>query len=93
MQKQLADMTEEQLSTYKRSVLSRINQKETSLYQLTGRYWREIDRKEYSFNSREKFSQSISELRLRDLQDTLKHLPDRRFTVESVGSNLLAAKP
>ena len=93
MQQQLADMTEEQLSTYKRSVLSRINQKETSLYQLTGRYWREIDREEYSFNSREKFSQSISELQLKDLQNTLKHLPERRFTVESIGSNLLAAKP
>ncbi len=93
MQQKLADMTAEQLDTYKRSVLSRINQKETSLYQLTGRYWREIDRREYAFNSREKLSKSIEGLKLEDLQSTLKHLPERRFTVDSIGSNLLATQP
>ncbi|WP_261844280.1 insulinase family protein [Aliamphritea ceti] len=92
MQLELANMTDEQFSTYKRSVLSRINQKETSLYQLTGRYWQEIDRKEYGFNSREKLSQSISSLTLEDIQKALKDLPQRRLTVESIGSNLLALK-
>lgn len=85
MQTTLSEMTEEKLEQYKRSVLSRINRKENKLSDLSNRYWKEIDRDEYSFDSRKQLSDAVASLTLSDLLKCYEELPQRRLTVRSFG--------
>lgn len=85
MEAQLDTMTDAQITNFKQSVLSRINQKENRMSQLSERYWQEIDRNEHSFDSREQLTAAINALTLDDLRKCFSQLPERRLTVRSFG--------
>lgn len=89
MKPSLQNMSSAQLEQYKRSVLSRINRKETSLTERSNRYWQEIDRDENRFDSREQLSQAVAALSLDDLLKCYEALPERRLTVRSFGEQHL----
>ncbi|MBN1007370.1 insulinase family protein [Amphritea sp. ZJ14W] len=81
----LKAMNEQQLDSFKSSVISRINQKENRMGELSERYWQEIDRGDTNFDSREKLVTAVRELSLDDLLRCYTQLPERRLTVRSFG--------
>ena len=85
MGKQLNRMNSQQLNQYKASVISRINRKETRLSELSERYWQEIDRDEYQFDSRQQLTNAVTSLTLDALKQSFKQLPERRLVVRSFG--------
>ncbi|MEH6576761.1 MAG: insulinase family protein [Amphritea sp.] len=85
MKDTLSKMSDAQLTQYKRSILSRINRKETKLSERSNRYWQEIDREVEGFDSREQLSEAIAALSLSDLLKSYDELPERRLTVRSFG--------
>ncbi|GGK76376.1 insulinase family protein [Amphritea balenae] len=85
MGKQLTKMDSNQLKRFKASVISRINRKATRLSDLSEQYWQEIDRDEYSFDSRKQLTDAVSELSLSDIKKSFNKLPERRLTVRSFG--------
>ncbi len=84
----LAQMDETELAAFKRSVISRINQKENRMGEVTERYWQEIDRGDLNFDSREQLTKTIRQLTPDDLRQSFKQLPQRRLTVRSFGEQL-----
>ncbi|WP_169336959.1 insulinase family protein [Amphritea japonica] len=85
METQLEELTEEQVDSFKESVLSRINRKANRMSELSERYWQEIDRDEHSFDSREQLTAAINALTLNDLRKCYTQLPERRLTVRTFG--------
>ncbi|WP_299199193.1 insulinase family protein [uncultured Amphritea sp.] len=85
MKSSLNEMDETELEAFKSSVISRINQKENRMGELTERYWQEIDRGDLNFDSREQLTESIRNLTLDDLRQGFNLLPQRRLTVRSFG--------
>lgn len=81
----LTTMDAQQLESFKSSVISRISQKENRMGELSERYWREIDRGDTDFDSREKLVAAVSALTLDDLLRCYTQLPERRLTVRSFG--------
>ncbi|MDO6562918.1 insulinase family protein [Amphritea sp. 1_MG-2023] len=81
----LSTMDNQQLAAFKRSVISRINQKENRMGELSERYWQEIDRGELDFDSRERLTQAIDRLTLTGLKASYRQLTQRRLTVRSFG--------
>ncbi len=85
MNDRMVTMSEEQLEQYKRSVISRVMKNENSLSERSNRYWRQIDRNDADFLSREALAKSIAALSLSDLKDCFTKLDERRLTVRSFG--------
>lgn len=78
-------MDQQQLENFKRSVISRIDQKENRMGELSERYWQEIDRGDTQFDSREQLIAAVNALTLEDLMKCYTDLPQRRLTVRSFG--------
>ena len=74
----LEHMPSDVFEQYRQSILMRINIPDQRLGERSARYWHEIDRKAYAFDSRERLSAAI-------LAQTLKTL--RRFFTDNVLSN------
>lgn len=89
-QTKLSDLSPLELKKYKLSVLSRINQKDNKLNSRTQRYWQEIDRKKFNFDSKEQHAKAVSALELQDLQAALATLMQRQLIVKTYGTKLPA---
>lgn len=86
MQAQLATMTEQEMERYRQSLLSRINQQDNDLRERSDRLWREIDRGNTAFDTREKLSEITRTLHRDDLLATLDQLLQRQLLIRSFGS-------
>lgn len=84
------------LERQKESVLSRVLEKEETLDERSSRYWTEIDREEYGFDSREKLAAAVRALDLQDLRQAYRTVLDdaqrSRLVVRSAGSGEQAAE-
>ncbi len=67
-QQTLADFTEAELSREKQAVTSRLLEKDRTLSEVSERYWREIDRNQTQFNSRELLADAIQRTSLEQLR-------------------------
>ncbi|WP_370278408.1 insulinase family protein [Pontibacterium sp.] len=85
MGEQMLSMTDAQLDKYKRSVISRILKQENSLSDRTARYWKQIDRNNADFYSRETLAKSIEELSVEELKKGFEQLRERQLVVRSFG--------
>ena len=75
---QLAELDDNRLNREKQAVISQLLQQDRQLGEVSGRYWREIDRNNEDFDSREQLADAIRKVSLEDLQKTYrKTLLDR----------------
>ncbi len=71
-EKTLEDLDEKRLEREKRAVISRILERERQLGDISGRYWREIDRGNDDFDSREKLASAVQDVSHKELYATFK---------------------
>lgn len=88
MLEQLITMPQEELDRYRQSLLSRINQQDNDLRTRSDRLWREIDRGNHDFNTREQLSEITRELSRADLLQTMEQLLQRQLLIRSFGSSV-----
>ncbi len=75
---QLAELDDNRLNREKQAVISQLLQQDRQLAEVSGRYWREIDRNNEDFDSREQLAEAIRKVTLEDLKKTYrKTLLDR----------------
>lgn len=68
----LSGLTEERLSQEKQAVISKLLEQDRQLGDISGRYWREIDRGMETFNSREQLAEAVRNVTRQDLLDTFR---------------------
>ena len=68
----LAKLPQSQLNREKQAVISKLMERDRQLGEVSGRYWREIDRENYQFDSREQLAAAIREVTLEDLKHTYR---------------------
>ena len=69
---ELASLTEAELQTIKAGVVSQLSQRDKTLKAAASRAWREIDRKEFSFNTRDQLIKAINDVSKQDLIEFFK---------------------
>ena len=67
-EQQLGDMEPELLERIRASLISRLSKQDNNLYEKANRYWREIDRNNASFDTREKLIEQVGQLTHDDLK-------------------------
>ena len=76
---------------HKQALITRLQTKDTRLGQRTNRYWREIDRENYNFNSKEKLTEVVQNLSLEEIQKAyalyLAGTNERQLTVLANGQS------
>ncbi|RBW51400.1 insulinase family protein [Marinobacter sp. F3R11] len=68
----LSELSMERLGQEKQAVISSILEQDRQLGEISGRYWREIDRGSVNFDSREKLAEAVKAVSLEDLKATYK---------------------
>jgi secreted Zn-dependent insulinase-like peptidase len=63
----IAAMSETELAAYRNAVLTLIFDKEDKLADVSNRYWQEIDRQDYTFDSRERLAAAVRNITTHDL--------------------------
>lgn len=76
--KTLDNFSKEDVEREKQAVLSQLLAQDRRLGEVSERYWREIDREQYAFDSREKLADAIRSLTLKDIKDTYRDAVDPR---------------
>ncbi|WP_227545891.1 insulinase family protein [Marinobacter fonticola] len=76
--KTLAEFSDTDLEREKQAVLSQLLAQDRRLGEISERYWREIDRGEFAFNSREKLAEAIRNVTLEDIRTTYQGAVDPR---------------
>ena len=61
-QKALHTLEPEEFARHKAAVISRLEKKDSTLYERSNRYWQEIDRKNFDFDTRERLIEAINAL-------------------------------
>jgi len=88
MAEQIATMEAPVLERYKQSLLARINQRDTDLNARTGRFWRELDRGNVAFDTRQQLSQHTLALSREDLTRLLETLLKRQLLIRNFGDTV-----
>lgn len=83
METRLAELTDAELGGYKQSLISRINQKDKTLKERSSRLWRELDRDNPDFNTREELTAATLEINRDRLLARLGELRNRQLAVRS----------
>ncbi|KKN54637.1 hypothetical protein LCGC14_0590090, partial [marine sediment metagenome] len=89
----LANLDDERLAQEKRAVISSIMEQDRQLGEISGRYWREIDRGEEGFDSRERLAKAVKAVSLDELKTTFRDSVlnrDRALLVNTGGEGLSA---
>ena len=87
----LRNMSDVAFTTYRNGLLTRILDEDKSLAEVSDRYWLEIDRRHYEFDSRERLAEAVRALQKQELVEfyertMLSHLR-KRLLVRAVGNN------
>ena len=86
----LERMSEEKFQAHKSGLLTRILDEDKTLFDLSDRYWTEIDRHHYQFDSREKLADAVSRIEKDGFVDffrrTLLSESRKRILVRAVGN-------
>jgi secreted Zn-dependent insulinase-like peptidase len=88
MLEQMITMPAEELERYRESLLSRINRQDNDLRTRSDRLWREIDRDNTAFDTREQLSELTRSLTRADLLQVMEQLLQRQLLIRSFGSSL-----
>lgn len=85
-EKTLAGLSEARLEREKQAVVSRLLEQDRQLGEISGRYWREIDRGVTGFDSREQLAQAVKQVSLEELMDTFRKAVLERDQALRVGT-------
>lgn len=69
---QLAEMDDTRLKREKQAVISQLLERDRQLSEVSSRYWREIDRENAEFNSRQALADAIRNVSLEELRETFE---------------------
>lgn len=83
---EIDNLTPEALNGYKRSLISRIMDKEDTLQRRSRRLWNELNQGDTQFDSREAVAEAASTITLDQLQNTYKALLSRQLILSSTGT-------
>jgi insulysin len=87
----LAAMSEQEFGKHKEGLLARLLEKEQNLSARSDRYWTEIDRYNYKFNTRERLARAVRRIRKAEFEafyrDFLTARHRTRLIVRTTGSN------
>ena len=89
----LSNLSAERLEREKQAVISSILEQDRQLGEISGRYWREIDRDSDGFDSREKLAKAVETVSLEQLNTTFRDSVlnrDRALRVVTGGEGLSA---
>ncbi|PPK51684.1 insulinase family protein [Marinobacter persicus] len=76
---QLKSLDDNRLNREKQAVISRLLESDRQLDEISSRYWREIDRQNYDFDSREQLAEAVRQVSLEELNRTYENaLLDRQ---------------
>lgn len=75
---ELASLDTQRLAREKQAVISSLLEKDRQLDEISGRYWREIDRSNRDFNSRQKLAEAVRAVTRQDLIDTYRRTLEER---------------
>ena len=82
-------MDDMEFQRYKRGLLTRIMEEDKTISDRTDRYWREIDRKHYQFDSRERMAEAIERISKTDFakfyHELLMNEGRKQLVIRSVG--------
>jgi len=67
---QLDNLEDSRLNREKQAVISRLLESDRQLDEISSRYWREIDRQNYDFDSREQLAEAVRQVSLEELTRT-----------------------
>ena len=67
-------MNDESLARYKSAVISKLLKQDNNLYSRSNRYWQDIDRENYEFDTNKDLANAVADITLDDLNKTLKEL-------------------
>ncbi|XKH01233.1 insulinase family protein [Marinobacter nauticus] len=67
---QLKSLDDNRLNREKQAVISRLLESDRQLDEISSRYWREIDRQNYDFDSREQLAEAVRQVSLEELNRT-----------------------
>jgi secreted Zn-dependent insulinase-like peptidase len=67
---QLDNLEDSRLNREKQAVISRLLESDRQLDEISSRYWREIDRQNYDFDSREQLAEAVRQVSLEELNRT-----------------------
>tara|TARA_R110000850_G_scaffold134514_4_gene255702 strand:- start:54 stop:1124 length:1071 start_codon:yes stop_codon:yes gene_type:complete len=70
----IPNMSDESLDRYKSAVISKLLKQDNNLYSRSNRYWQDIDRENYEFDTNEDLAKAITGIKLDDLNKTLEEL-------------------
>jgi insulysin len=70
----VAKLSDENVNRYKSAVISKLLKQDNTLYSRSNRYWQDIDRENYEFNTNENIAKAVSDIKLDDLIKELKDL-------------------
>ncbi|MEM5535013.1 insulinase family protein [Neptuniibacter pectenicola] len=90
---ELLNVSAEELSQFKRSVISRITRKDNKLSAQTKRYWRELDWQETDFDTRERLATAVEKITLDDLVRCFTALQSRSLVVSNTGKKFTQTTP
>jgi secreted Zn-dependent insulinase-like peptidase len=70
----ISNISTENLDRYKSAVISKLLKQDNNLYSRSNRYWQDLDRENYEFDTNEDIAAAVSNISLDDLSKTLKEL-------------------
>ena len=70
----ISNLSDESFNRYKSAVISKLLKQDNNLYSRSNRYWQDIDRENYEFDTNEDLAKAIADINLDDLTNTLKEL-------------------
>lgn len=88
MRDEIASLSDDELERYRQSLLSRINRQDNDLRSRSDRFWREIDRGNHAFDTREQLSDITRQLDRTDLLTMMDRLQRRQLLVRSFGNGI-----
>ena len=87
----LRAMSDEQFEAHRAGLLTRILDEDKTLVEVSGRYWTEIDRYHYRFDSRDRMADAVRSIKKAELADFFERviLSDsrKRLLIRTVGNN------
>lgn len=76
--KKVQGISTAELERYKQSVSSKLLKQDNTLYSLSNKYWQDIDRENYNFNTNEQLAQTVMALSLEDIESLLASFIEQR---------------
>jgi secreted Zn-dependent insulinase-like peptidase len=80
--KRISELNTTELERYKQAVSVKLLQQDNTLYSVSNKYWQDIDRKNYDFNTNEALAKTVMELNIDDLlssMSTIVENPGKHF--------------